>query len=85
MGDTKEYSIDYLNKLLEDKLNSTCNNKNKIYLHYSTEEETFEPEIEPLINKIKELNLDHSFDIHNYKNHSDLTLFFSSIYKGCFK
>lgn len=81
MGDTKEYSIDYLNKLLEDKLNSTCNNKNKIYLHYSTEEETFEPEIEPLINKIKELNLDHSFDIHNYKNHSDLTLFFPQYIK----
>lgn len=81
MGDTDKASIDYLNNLLEDKLTYNCNNKNEIYIHYSTEEETFKPEIEPLLNKIKSLNLNYSFDIHNYKNHSDLTLFFPQYIK----
>ena len=41
MGNTCEESIEYLNVLMKKKLEESTKNNTKIFLHYSSEEETY--------------------------------------------
>ena len=77
MGDCSKESIDNLNlrmgKVLDINKN---NNNNNIYIHYSTEEETYVSDIKPLLENLENLNINKRLDKNDYKNHSDLTRYF---------
>lgn len=77
MGDSSNSSIAKLNNLMKDKINLNKNN-NLIYIHYSTEEETYKSDIKPLLEELNRLNITVYKDQKEYKNHSELTLFFPS-------
>lgn len=82
MGDTSKESIDILNKLMKDKLTNNRENNNKIYLHYSSEEETFNSDLKFLVDDLNENKLNVSYDKKYYKNHSELTNFFPEYIKS---
>ena len=77
MGYSSNSSIAKLNNLMKDKINLNKNN-NLIYIHYSTEEETYKSDIKPLLEELNRLNITVYKDQKEYKNHSELTLFFPS-------
>lgn len=83
MGDTKEESVKYLNCLMKKKLEENVRNKNKIFLHYSNEEETYESDLKPLVNELSKLNYNCDFDVKNYKNHAELTMYFPKYIQSC--
>lgn len=85
MGDESIESIEKLNVLMENRLNENNKENNTIYLHYSTEEETFKSDISPLIEKLNSLSVKTVYDINNYKNHADLTNYFPKYIKDVLK
>lgn len=76
MGDCSSNSINLLNDLMKNKLTNSQKNTNKIYLHYSNKEETYESDISLLIDKLKALNFETYYDLKDYTSHSDLTNYF---------
>lgn len=82
MGDCSEESIHKLNNLMRDKLNFNKDNKNTIYIHYSTEEETYDSDIKPLLEELSKVNLKVSHDKKNYNSHAELTLYFPNYAKN---
>lgn len=76
MGDTSEESIKYLNEVMEKKLESSIENNNKIYLHYSNKEETYESDLKAVVEKLKELKFNCDFNVESYESHAELTKFF---------
>lgn len=85
MGDCSEDSIEELNGLIKNKLNSNKDNNNTIYIHYSTEEETYDSDIKPLIDEISATNIMTYHDKKSYGSHSELTLFFPEYIKDSIK
>ncbi|MBE6070884.1 MAG: hypothetical protein E7208_02880 [Clostridium butyricum] len=85
MGDSCNDSIVKLNNLMKDKLNLNKHNNNSIYIHYSTEEETYKSDIKPLLEEFDKLKIKIYKDEKMYKNHSELTLFFPSYIKDTLK
>lgn len=82
MGDTNISSINHLNELMKNRLKVNKKNDNKIYLHYSTEEETYVSDISLLVKELENLNYKTMYDIKNYKTHSELTNFFPEFIKN---
>ena len=80
MGDCSDDSIDRLNNLMKNKLN--LNNNNSIYIHYSTEEETYASDIKPLLEEMNNINLKVRHDKKNYDSHAELTLYFPEYIKN---
>lgn len=76
MGDCSSDSIEKLNKLMKNKLYLNKDNNNYIYIHYSSEEETYDSDISQLLNELNRINIKTHHDKKFYKNHSELTLFF---------
>lgn len=76
MGNDNDDSINHLNLLMENKLKEYRKNNSTIYLHYSTEEETYASDISFLVNELDVLNFKTVYDIKDYKYHADLTKFF---------
>ena len=85
MGDCSEESIDKLNMLMKNKLHLNKNNNNTIYIHYSTEEETYDSDISPLLNELNRINIKVYHDKKYYSNHAELTLFFPAYIKTSIK
>lgn len=81
MGDCSSSSIEQLNILMRDKLDSNKENNNKIYIHYSTEEETYDSDIKPLLEKLDELDINTYKDAKKYSSHAELTLYFPEYIK----
>ncbi len=81
MGDCSETSVDKLNNLMKSKLNLNNDNKNNIYIHYSTEEETYDSDIDPLLNELNRMNIKTYHDKKYYSSHAELTLFFPEYIK----
>lgn len=71
--------------LMRDKLNFNKDNKNTIYIHYSTEEETYASDIKPLLEEMKNINLKVIHDKKSYSSHAELTLYFPSYIKNSIK
>lgn len=82
MGDCSDDSIDKLNNLMRNKLNLNKNHNNCIYIHYSTEEETYDSDINPLLEEINNLNLKVNYDKKSYSSHAELTLYFPEYIKA---
>ena len=82
MGDCSDDSIDKLNNLMKHKLNLKKNNNNSIYIHYSTEEETYASDIKPLLEEMNNINLKVRHDKKNYGSHAELTLYFPQYIKN---
>ena len=82
MGDCSSSSIEKLNSLMKNKLNLNKENNNSIYIHYSTEEETYESDIRPLLYEINELGIRMYKDEKKYSSHSELTLYFPQYIKN---
>ncbi|VYU55239.1 hypothetical protein [Clostridium tertium] len=85
MGDCSDESINKLNNLMKDKLILNKDNNNSIYIHYSTEEETYDSDIKPLLDQMKNINLRVNHDIKDYSSHAELTLFFPDYIKNTVK
>ena len=83
MGNTCEESIEYLNVLMKKKLEESTKNNTKIFLHYSSEEETYESDLKPLVNEINKLNYDCEFDVMKYNSHAELTKYFPKYIQNC--
>ena len=81
MGDCSNDSIDKLNKLMKDKLYLNKNNNNSVYIHYSTEEETYNSDIRPLLEEINNINIEINHDKKDYSSHAELTVFFPEYIK----
>lgn len=81
MGDCSDDSINKLNNLMRDKLNLNKNHNNCIYIHYSTEEETYDSDINPLLEEMNNLNLKVNHDKKSYSSHAELTLYFPEYIK----
>lgn len=82
MGDCSSSSIEKLNTLMKDKLNLNKGNNNKIYMHYSTEEETYNSDIKPLLEKLDELEIKTYKDEKKYSSHAELTSYFPEYIKN---
>lgn len=76
MGNVEGESISKLNTLMEEKLIINKENNNMIYIHYSTNDETYDTDIKHLLNKLDDLGISTVKDIEKYTSHSELTLFF---------
>lgn len=81
MGDSTLESIKILNNLMKNHIYENKYNNNKVFLHYSTEEETFDSDLKFLVNDLNKNKLDVYYDKKSYKNHSDLTRFFPEYIK----
>ena len=81
MGDSRSESINILNNLMKNQIYKNKDNNNKIFLHYSTEEETFDSDLKFLVDDLNKNKLNVCYDKQIYKNHSDLTLFFPEYIK----
>lgn len=81
MGDTEETSIDYLNLLMKRKLEEKKNNNNKIYLHYSINEENYVSDLEHLIKDVEYFNIELIKDEETYSGHAELTNYFPGFIK----
>lgn len=82
MGDCSDNSIERLNNLMKDKLNLKKDNNNTIYIHYSTEEETYNSDIKPLLEEMNNINLNVKHDKKNYSSHAELTMYFPQYIKS---
>lgn len=73
MGDKSDESINYLNRILHDKVIHSAKTKQKIYIHCSTEEHTYRNHVGYLINDIRE-NTEHhlELDLKKYQLHSEI-------------
>lgn len=85
MGDTSMESIEILDNLMRNVIEYNKKNNNSIYLHYSNNEETYESDIKPLIEEINRHNFNRYYDLHDYKNHADLTRYFPNFVKDTLK
>ena len=83
MGNTCEDYIEYLNVLMKKKLEESTKNNTKIFLHYSSEEETYESDLKPLVNELNKLNYDCEFDVMKYNSHAELTKYFPKYIQNC--
>ena len=81
MGDSRSESINILNNLMKNQIYKNKDNNNKIFLHYSTEEETFDSDLKFLVADLNKNKLNVSYDKQSYKSHSDLTQFFPKYIK----
>ena len=81
MGNCNQESISILNELLKEALIKNKENKNKIFLHYSDKEETFESDLKPLIDELINLNYESEFDLEHYESHAELTKYYPQYIK----
>lgn len=81
MGNCSQESISILNNLLKNKLFKNQDNGNKIFLHYSDKEETFDSDLKYLVDELKVLNYDNEFDIEHYDSHAELTQYYPQYIK----
>lgn len=65
-----------LKKIIQDNKNK---DSQKIYLHYSNNEHTFNDHINYLIKDLKEEDYNLIEDIMNYKHHSDVSLYYPKV------
>lgn len=77
MGDKTPEKITFLDQYLKNRIiNSSRYMKPEIYLHYSNREHTYEEHIRDMINDLTTYNYQLYHDICDYKNHSDISLYF---------
>lgn len=75
MGDTEEKGIVYLNNLLSNKILSNKYN-GKVFIHYSTEEHTYEEHIKYMLNDLKENQVNININEGKYRCHADVSKYF---------
>ena len=74
IGNTEE-GIKYLNNLLSNKISSS-KYKGRIFIHYSTEEHTYEEHIQYLLRDLKENELCINVNESKYASHTDVSKYF---------
>ena len=76
-----EKEVNFLNKKI---INEILNKKKniKVYLHYSNQEHTYKDHVKDLIKELKKNNVFLEEDIANYKEHSDVSLYFPKYLKN---
>lgn len=75
----KDYTdddIDYLNNLLRNTLKKNKDNNCDIHLHYSDSEYTYKDHMIHLLEDLRKLGIKFTEDIHTYKKHEELSLYF---------
>lgn len=77
MGDDfTDEDVETLNYLLRDLIRSNSHKNHKIFLHYSEEESTYRKHVRFLIEELEENNIPYEKDVHDYKDHNDVSLHF---------
>lgn len=79
VGKVNDDSIHMLNSLIPDNIRKAKNTK--IYLQYSKSDSYYDTDIKHLVNDLNISNLEFYNEEVNYKNHSDVTLFFPKFLK----
>ena len=83
VGDIKDSKkVEHVRFLLANKIKQNYKNNNKIYLHYSKNEHTYDEHIISLINDLNKYNYSYSFDERDYTNHSDVSKYFPEFIIG---
>lgn len=72
----EEGDIEELDKYLERKIENNHSQNQKIYLHFSSKEHTYEEHILYLIKKLQEYSYEVYLDEKDYIDHSDVSLFY---------
>lgn len=68
--------VDYLNDLLKNVIEENRNNDNKIYLHYSDSESTYDRYMIYLLEDLNNLGIPYDEDIAHYKSHNEIAFYF---------
>lgn len=74
--DITEGKLAQLNRLLPERVANYSDNHARIYLHYSFEEHNFTSHIADLIIDLDKNRYNYTLDIHDYKEHNDVGLYF---------
>lgn len=69
-------NIEELDKHLEKKIENNHLKKQKVYLHFSSKEHTYEEHIRYLIEKLQEYSYEVYLDEKDYTDHNDVSLFY---------
>lgn len=78
MPDKNIETVEYLNGYLKNKMVSNIGSNNKVYLHYSKKEHTYDDNVKYLIEDLEMLGIPFVEDCHLYANHSDISFHFPS-------
>lgn len=73
--------IDNLNKKLRNKLFKNKDNNNKIHIHISDQEHTYEEHVKDMLADIKECGYLFDTEILHYKDHAEIVNYFPSYLK----
>lgn len=77
IGDKSPEKIAFLDQYLKNRIiNSSSRVKPEIYLHYSKREHTYEEHIRDMIDDLNSNHYQLQYDICEYENHSDISLYF---------
>lgn len=76
VGSITSEKVEYLNRMLPNKLEKCRENNSKIYLHYSTEEHTYKEHIQYLLEDIKSYGYAYEVDEKDYIDHGKVSLYF---------
>ena len=76
IGDISEDGIDMLNNRLRKRIHSSSIQPQKVYLHYSKAEHTYNDHVKDLIEDLRSVGIDLEEDIHDYPSHGGLKDFF---------
>lgn len=68
--------VEYLNDLLKNIIIENRGNNNKIYLHYSDSESTYDRYMKYLLEDLNMLNIPYQEDIEHYKSHNEIAFYF---------
>ncbi|MBO7637113.1 MAG: hypothetical protein J6S89_11120 [Paludibacteraceae bacterium] len=75
-GTINELGIKYLDYRLKNLLYTSTIKPNKIYLHFSDKEHTYEEHVRDLLTDVSSAGIPVITDVLDYKSHSDLATFF---------
>ena len=78
MGDRAKDSVDTLNEILKNTINSNKTNSNKIYINCSKNEPTYDKHVKSLISELEADNIDYEVKLDDYSNHLDIGSYFPS-------
>ncbi|WP_232297256.1 Two component regulator three Y domain-containing protein [Bacillus mycoides] len=77
-GDAKQNDHEYLNQIMYNVINETSNRPN-IFIHLGAGEPHYNDHVKPLLNSLKQNNLDYTLDLGDYCEHNDVGVHFPPI------
>ncbi|MFJ8266845.1 hypothetical protein [Peribacillus asahii] len=76
IGKSGQGDFDYMDSLLPNILQKNSSKDTKVFLQYSNQEYTYEAHIKDLVNDLEKNKINSTFEVLDYKNHSDVGFYF---------